>query len=133
MPGRRREDLDEAYAELERSKAALTGLQTETLGHSTTVTSKNRDISVTVDGRGEVTGIKFHTRSFRIMPATELASLLVETIGEARRASLTRVAAAFESMLPAGLPLSQMMSGTVDVEAVLNDALARMPRNQKAS
>ena len=128
-----RNDLESIHAEYERTRAAIGQAQAGVLADSTTVTSKSREVSVTVDGRGELTGITFRTRSYRTMSPTELATLLVDTIRAARRESLGKVAAAFESLLPAGLPMVDMMSGPIDVDTMMSDAVAKITRERQRS
>ncbi|MGW4462617.1 YbaB/EbfC family nucleoid-associated protein [Micromonospora sp. NBC_01796] len=115
--------IEQAYAELERSQAALAGVQEELAGAQTTVTSKNRAITVTVDSRGDLVDIKFLTRSYRTMPSAELATLLIETIAEARTKAQAAVAATFQSVLPTGMSALDMINGTVDFEEMMREAI----------
>lgn len=124
------DDLDSAHTEFETSIAAIARAQNDLLGASTTVESKNRELSVTVDGRGDVTAIKFRTRAYRAMSPTELGTLLVDTIGAARRESLGRATAAFAPVLPAGLPLQDMLAGPVDLDRMMGDAVTAMMRGR---
>ncbi|MFK3979269.1 YbaB/EbfC family nucleoid-associated protein [Micromonospora sp. NPDC050397] len=115
--------IEQAYAELERSQAALAGVQEELDGAETTVTSKNRAITVTVNSRGDLVDIKFLTRSYRTMPAAELATLLIDTIAEARAKAQAAVAATFQSVLPAGMSALDMINGTVDFDSMMREAI----------
>lgn len=115
--------IEQAYAELERSQAALAGVQEELDGAQTTVTSKNRAITVTVNSRGDLVDIKFLTRSYRTMPSPELATLLIDTIAEARTKAQAAVAATFQSVLPAGMSALDMINGTVDFDAMMREAI----------
>ncbi|GIF25616.1 DNA-binding protein YbaB [Actinoplanes tereljensis] len=115
--------IEQAYAEMERQRLALEDVQSELAGTSTTVTSKNRALTVTVDARGAVTGIKFLTSGYRTMAGPELAALLVETMETARDEAMAKTVASFQSILPDSLPLRDMMEGRVDFDGILNDAL----------
>ena len=117
------ERIEQAQAEFERSQAAIAGLQQELAGSRTTVTSKNRALSITLDSQGELAEIKFLTRSYRTMPSVELAQLLVDTVGEARRKALSEMAARFQSVLPAGAAVLDMINGTVDFDQMMREAI----------
>src|SRR5262245_11306885 len=117
------EEIERAQAELERSHQAITEIQQQMAGTATTVTSKNRAISVTVDSQGELVAIKFLTRSYRLMPSAELGTLLVNTIGEARKQALAQMASLFQAVLPAGAPILDMINGTVDFDEMMREAI----------
>ena len=67
--------LEEAYAELVSQREALNDMQHRLAEAGTTVTSKNRAVSVTIDGQGRVSEIKFLTSGYRSMAPTELECL----------------------------------------------------------
>ena len=115
--------IEQAYAELERQKDALADVQAQLAGVSTTVTSKNRALTVTVDARGAVTAIKFLTGGYRQMAGPELAGLLIETMDQARNEAMARTVAQFQSILPDSMPLHDMVEGRVDLDGILRDAL----------
>jgi YbaB/EbfC DNA-binding family len=117
-------DIERAYAQFEASKRAIGELRGQLRGGTTTATSRNRALTVTVDGHGELSEIKFLTRSYRIMPSIELAALLVETIGEARRLSLAKATEAFQAVLPAGLPLAELVGGDLDIGQLMDGMIA---------
>ncbi|WP_229404482.1 YbaB/EbfC family nucleoid-associated protein [Micromonospora sp. NBRC 110038] len=108
--------VEQALAELERQKAAIDEIQGDLHSAYSTVTAKNRAVAVTVDSRGTVTAIKFPTSAYRSMAGPELGELLVDTIGSARDEALARTVAAFESLLPAGLPMIDLLTGEADPE-----------------
>ncbi|MBW4701842.1 MULTISPECIES: YbaB/EbfC family nucleoid-associated protein [unclassified Micromonospora] len=108
--------VEQALAELERQKAAIDEIQGGLHTVYSTVTAKNRAVAVTVDSRGAVTAIKFPTSAYRTMAGPELGELLVDTIEAARGEAMARTVAAFESLLPAGLPMMDLLTGGVDPE-----------------
>jgi DNA-binding protein YbaB len=114
--------IEQAYAELERQKEALADVQAAVAGDSTTVTSKNRQLTVTVDARGAVTGIKFLTNGFRQMAGPELAQILVDTMEQAREEAMAKTIASFQAILP-DMPLHDMFDGRMDLDGILGDAL----------
>lgn len=102
--------VEQAYARLQRQQQAIGDIQASLQTVYRTVTSKNRAVAVTVNSSGVVTAIKFPTSAQRTMPGAELGQLLVETIEKARTAVLAATVAAFESMLPAGLPMLELLT-----------------------
>jgi len=115
--------IEQAYAELERQKEALADVQSQLVDLTTTVTSKNRALTVTVDARGAVTAIKFLTSGYRQMAGPELAGLLIETMNQARDEAMARTVAQFQSILPDSMPLHDMVQGRVDLDGILRDAM----------
>jgi len=117
------DEIEKLQAELERSQRAIEAIRLDMTAERSTVTSKNRAISVTVDSQGELVEIKFLTRSYRLMPSAELAALLVETIATARREALAKMAALFEAVLPDNIPVLDMINGTLDIDEMMREAV----------
>ncbi|SNY69848.1 YbaB/EbfC family nucleoid-associated protein [Paractinoplanes atraurantiacus] len=113
--------LEEMMAELERHKAAIGDLQNGLASSETNVTSKSRAITVTVDGQGELTGIRFVTNAYRSMAPAELASLIVETVREAREKSRAHAVQLFSQVMPSGIPIMEMLNGPVDFDSAMAD------------
>ncbi|MFI7024257.1 YbaB/EbfC family nucleoid-associated protein [Micromonospora sp. NPDC049900] len=123
MPGPMQDQIEQAYAELAASQAAIADVQSRLDGSETSVTSKNRVITVTVNSRGDLVDIRFLSRSYRSMPSAELATLLVDTVGAARQQAQAAVAAAFAAVLPPGMPVLDMINGEADFESMMRDAI----------
>jgi DNA-binding protein YbaB len=104
-------EVEQALADFERQKAAIGEIGASLAGAYSTVTAKNRAVAVTVDSQGVVTDVKFPTSAYRSMSGAELGDLLVGTIESARRKALAKTAAAFESVLPAGMPMLDLLTG----------------------
>lgn len=118
--------IEQAFADLEHSQAAITAIQDELAAGSTTVTSKNRAVEVTVDGHGAVTEIKFPTKAYRTMAPAELGSLLVETLGEARRESEEAATNLMRTTLPDSGPLLAAFGGSTDFDTVLEELTTQL-------
>ncbi|MFI6340342.1 YbaB/EbfC family nucleoid-associated protein [Streptomyces sp. NPDC050535] len=78
------ERLAKAMEALETTRAALTGAEQTLRQASVVVMSKDRSVEVTVGAQGEVTAMRFHDGKYRSMAPAQLASVLLETIGQAR-------------------------------------------------
>ena len=120
-----RDQFEQAYADFERSYEAILKAEAEVRSTSSTVTSKNQAVAVTVDGNGEVTEIKFRSDAYRSMPPAELGALLVEVISEGRRKSLQTTAGQLQNLLPADLSALSMFSGDMSLEKVMHEMSKR--------
>jgi DNA-binding protein YbaB len=115
--------MKEIMAEYEQARKDITKMQDAVEGAAGSARSKNRMISAAVDGRGEVTEVKFHGQNWRSMAPGELGKLVVATITAAREAAQKQMWSSMESMAPAGLDLSAAMSGRLDWSAATPEAI----------
>ncbi len=125
MSSQPHESFQEALDELRRSQERLRSLRGEMRSKATKVTSKDGMITVTLDGRSEVTGIAFNTAKFRRMAPAELGAALVETIGRARSEGRARVIDAYRGMFPKGTDIDAIMAGKFNVDKIFDDAARR--------
>ena len=77
--------INDIMAEVERQRAKLVSMQEGFGGLTGYAEAKRRQLSVTVDGRGEILDLTFKGTSYRTMPPKELASLIVDTVQRAQR------------------------------------------------
>jgi DNA-binding protein YbaB len=119
------ESFQEAVNELRRSQEQLRSVRKEMQSKATKVTSKNGMITVTLDGKSEVTSIAFNTAKFRRMAPAELGAVLVEVISRARNESRARVIDAYRSMFPAGMDIDAILAGKVSADKMFDDAVRR--------
>ncbi|MFJ8582306.1 YbaB/EbfC family nucleoid-associated protein [Micromonospora sp. NPDC093277] len=115
--------VDEMYADFNRQREAFAEASRDIATGTFTVTAKRRAFQVTVDGQGNLTEIKFLTGAYRTMPGAELGSLLLETITAARRQAVDAGIAHFERLMPAQLPLTEILGGSFDGDKMFADAL----------
>jgi DNA-binding protein YbaB len=115
--------VEQAMAEFEQQKAAVTEFERDISAARTTVTPKSRAVSVTVDGRGDLAELRFPTRAYRTMAPAELAGLLIDTIRDAQKEARDKAAQMFHSLMPAGSPVLDMLSGPVDFDATMSEIL----------
>ncbi|WP_051797185.1 YbaB/EbfC family nucleoid-associated protein [Catenuloplanes japonicus] len=129
MTGPLHNQIEEAYAELERQREELAEVQSGLGDLQTTVTSKNRALSVTVNSQGRLTSIVFPSNAYRTMAGAELAGLLIDTIEQARTDAMHALVGRFESIMPSGLPMLDLFtgdseSGGIDLDAMVREAVA---------
>jgi hypothetical protein len=86
-----------------------------------TVTSKDHLVSATVNVRGELSELKFHTTKYRTMAPVQLASVLTEVIADARAEMAGIVAETFQPLAPQQLNLRETMSGNSSLDSVLEE------------
>ncbi|MEV4495701.1 hypothetical protein C7C45_32425 [Micromonospora arborensis] len=115
--------IEQAYAEFEQKKLAIAEVKQELSTAQTTVTAKNRALTVIVDGRGDLVEVKFPTNSYRTMAPAELGNLLVETLKTARDQARGQAANAYQKLLPPGLPIKDMLNGTVNFDEMMREAM----------
>ncbi|MEV4629538.1 YbaB/EbfC family nucleoid-associated protein [Micromonospora sp. NPDC049523] len=100
------------------------GRMHERMAHGTTITSKDRMLSVTINGRGEILKLTFANTRYRQMAPAELASLITETIAAARAETLTQLAdVAGDEVLP-GISFRDLAGGAVGLDQVVNSFLS---------
>jgi DNA-binding protein YbaB len=117
--------IEQAYAEFEKKKETIAGFENAMGSAQTTVTAKNRALTVTVDGRGDLIEIKFPTNAYRSMAPAELASLLVDTARAAREQARAETASMFESLLPARAPILGMLNNPGGFDQMMREAVNR--------
>ena len=111
--------MKEAMAEYEKARSEVAQIQETLEKASGQARSKSRMLSVTVDGRGDVTELKFHTQAWRSMAPGELSKVIVQTIKDARAAAQREMWSAISPMMPDGLDLSEAVSGRLDWSAAI--------------
>ncbi|MFG3237359.1 YbaB/EbfC family nucleoid-associated protein [Streptomyces antibioticus] len=78
------ERLAKAMEALETTRAAVADAEERLRSASVTLMSKDRSLEITVGARGELTAMKFHDGKYRAMAPTQLAAVIMQTLGEAR-------------------------------------------------
>jgi DNA-binding protein YbaB len=119
------ESFQEAVNELRRSQERLRSIRQEMQSKATKVASKDGMVTVTLDGKSEVTSIAFNTAKFRRMAPAELGAVLVEVISKARSEGRTRAVDAYRSMFPAGMDIDAILAGKFSVDKMFDDAVSR--------
>ncbi|UUU23654.1 YbaB/EbfC family nucleoid-associated protein [Streptomyces sp. DSM 40750] len=104
--------LDEALDRAGQAQEALTAV-------SGTATSKDRLVSATVDARGTVTDLKFHTTRYRTMAPSELSALLLDTIGRAQQEVMAQMDEVLGPIAPEDLEIGDVTSGRTELAELL--------------
>lgn len=107
-----------AMQAFEGQQRKLAELQEKMNEDSTTVRSKDRSLSMTFDGRGELTEMKFLGTKFRSMAPAELAHLIVETVQAGRAQFAEKFTESWGSSVP-GLDFRELMAGGTKPEKLV--------------
>jgi DNA-binding protein YbaB len=119
------EATEAAMRTFEGEQRKLTDLQQKMEEDSSTVRSKDRSLSMTFDGRGELTGMKFHGTKFRSMAPAELAHLIVETVRAGRTQYLEKMSEDMGELMP-GLNFADLASGQAKPGKILESMLGSL-------
>jgi DNA-binding protein YbaB len=90
-----------------------------------TATSNDHMVSVTVDSRGDIAELKFHTTRYRSMAPAELAAAVTGVIAEARAQMAELVAETLAPLAPRGLsPADRLPGGNGELERMRDELAA---------
>ncbi|MFI6078704.1 YbaB/EbfC family nucleoid-associated protein [Actinoplanes sp. NPDC051343] len=110
--------ISQLQAEIEKQREAAADLNRDLGDTRHTVVAKNRAVSVTVNGRGELAEVRFPISAYRSMAPAELGDLLVTQVAEAQRRARTASMQRMTGLLPSGLG---SLSGTGDLDTAIGD------------
>ncbi|EWM19092.1 YbaB/EbfC family nucleoid-associated protein [Kutzneria sp. 744] len=108
------EASEAALAALEREQRKLADVTRVIDEETVTVRAKDRSLSITLDGRGEVTNIAFNGTKYRAMAPAELAHLLVETIRAGRAQCVQKMTAAMGQPALPDIDFAELASGNLN-------------------
>jgi|ERR1700733_10388790 DNA-binding protein YbaB len=114
-----------AEKEFIRTQAKLRSIREKLQDTQTKVRSKDRMVTVTIDQRGMVAAIDFHSRKFQRMAPAELGSALLEAVRQAQSQARDRVLRAYLPLMPEGMPRDGM-PGEEDPESRFEEARRRI-------
>ncbi len=110
--------LDQALAHYQRQRERSAELYQQMREVTETVTAPRQVVKVTVGPSG-VTDLSFPSHAYKNMPGTELASVILKTIGQAQQRMQARSAELLAPTLPAGVSAEDLMNGKADLAALL--------------
>jgi DNA-binding protein YbaB len=113
------EEVASAMDGLKDHQRKMRAAREEALKLTVAKLSKDRSLTVTVGGQGELRNIQFHGTDYRTMPPAEVAAILVETINAARQEMVTKASAAFGEVSKLGSKLRESLIGGSDFEETL--------------
>jgi DNA-binding protein YbaB len=111
-----------ATQELRRRQEGLQAEHGRLKETPTQVTSKDGLLTVTLNGGGQLTSVRFNSQKFRRMAPAELGMILVEAISRAQTESRDRVLHAYQRFLPPGFNARDVMNGEANLNDMFEDA-----------
>ncbi len=106
------QQIAELVNQMEKATANFGATQEKVEQSTGSARSKNRLVSASVDARGKLTALTFHSSAYRSMAQAELAALVMETVREAQAEAESQVRAAVGAGFPAALPSLGGSSGS---------------------
>jgi len=119
--------MDDVLAHFDKQREDLVRLHRSMDEVSRTVRSRRRQVSATVDARGEIVELKFHGQSYKTMEPADLAKLIVDTIREARDEARGQMLASLADVDPESAEFMQVAS-TVDWSQQLAESFTLPPQ-----
>lgn len=123
MPSGFESMLNEAMAAVHEQRDKLMRQQRSLNEITATVRSKRRQVSATVDARGELVELMFHGQSYRHMSPEDLGRLVVQTVREARNDAQTQLWESMGDSLPPGADIDDLVNGRYDWSEAINEVL----------
>ncbi len=118
------DDMEDALARFEAERQRLRDFEARLAEASTTVLAKDRSMSMTFDGHGELTALTFNGASHRSMAPAELAHVIVETVRAGRKQSLATMSELMGGPVLADVDVADLASGAVQMSELLDALIA---------
>jgi hypothetical protein len=103
--------INDMLADIQKQRDEMIRLHREIPEISGTARSKRRQVSATVDARGEIVELKFHGTGYRSLAPAELAEIIVQTIRDARTEAHTKMRELIGETMPGGLDIADLLEG----------------------
>jgi DNA-binding protein YbaB len=127
------QQLDAALGEYEVQVRALREFHDNLAQASTVVHSKDRMLTMTFTGQGELEKLTINNNGYRTMAPNELAATITETLAAGRAQALEKLGGMFGGQSLPGVSFGDLAAGRSDpnqvLEAILGPALDLLPAN----
>jgi DNA-binding protein YbaB len=111
--------LEEMLNEYQKARTSMQEVQERMRTATVTVKSDNKMVSVSVDARGELTDLTFHTRAYRTMAPAELSKVLLATVTKARAAVMDQLREVMAPVMPKGMSFDDVRHGKINYSSIL--------------
>jgi DNA-binding protein YbaB len=122
-------ELARTTVELEQTVERLTALQQQLQESTYSATDRNRALTVEVNSTGELTDVRFISNAYRKMAPAELGRLLVDTTRDARAKALASMLTGLTGLMPAGLPIEQILTGDTPLDEIVAASMAEYEKS----
>ncbi|CAO5147320.1 YbaB/EbfC DNA-binding family protein [Frankia sp. AiPs1] len=120
--------MESALAELARTEEITARIRTEGAEVSFQATDRNKLLSVTVGGQGEIRELRFRGDAYRELAPAELADLLVKTFEQARQGARARALAGMQELMR-GLPPIGRLADMASIDELVDELTGMFVRN----
>jgi DNA-binding protein YbaB len=120
------QQLDAALGDYEKQMRALNEFRDNAASASTVVHSKDRMLTMTFTGHGELQKVTVNSNGYRSMAPNELATAISETVAAGRTQALEKMAGMFDGQALPGVSMGDLVSGRADPGSVLEAVLGSM-------
>lgn len=117
-------DLGSTIDMIEEQQAKLADFQQKIAETTTVVDSRNKMLTVTLDGNGELRDLKFNTTGYRSMAPAELSAVILETLQKARGQSMETMQEVMDDAgIGGNINVKDLTSEDADFSAVLGKVM----------
>lgn len=110
------DQLHQAMVTLKDQRDRIESAKADLASRTTSATSADHLVTVTVDAKNSLVGLKFHTTKYRSMPPEQLSKTLIETFERARREMADTIVEVFGPLMDQRADLRAAMTGTTEVD-----------------
>ena len=110
------EHLHQTMVTLRDQRDRIEAAKAELASRTTSATSPDRMVTVTMNAENSVVGLKFNTTKYRSMPPEQLARTLLDVLERARREMADTVVEVFGPLMDQHDDLRAAMTGGTDVD-----------------
>jgi DNA-binding protein YbaB len=114
------EQLHQTMVTLRDQRDRIESAKADLASRTTSATSPDRMVTVTMDAQNSVVGLKFNTTKYRSMPPEQLATTLLDVLDRARREMADTVVEVFGPLMDQRDDLRAAMTGGTDVDKVFS-------------
>lgn len=120
--------VEQIFQEYQRQHAVFTDLHRQIQAISVTAASPRREVEVTVDHSGKVTGIDFTGSAYKRLAPKELSELIMRTLEDAKEQAADQSAELLTPVMPEGLNARDLVSGRLGIDKLAPADGPRLPR-----
>ncbi|MEV6907499.1 YbaB/EbfC family nucleoid-associated protein [Amycolatopsis sp. NPDC051071] len=121
------EHLHQTMVMLKDQRDRIESAKADLASRTSSATSADRMVTVTMDAQNSVVGIKFNTTKYRSMPPEQLARTLLDVLERARQDMTDTVVEVFGPLMDQREDLRAAMTGSTDVDKMFSDLWKEAP------
>ncbi len=121
------EQLHQTMAMLKDQRDRIESAKADLASRTSSATSADHMVTVTVDAQNSVVGIKFNTTKYRSMPPEQLARTLLDVLGRAKEGMTDTVVEVFGPLMDQRDDLRAAMAGNTEVDKMFSGLWKEAP------